>query len=151
MKIEYEKGNFVTTDIRLIAHGCNAQGVMGAGAAKAIRDRFPAAYTQYKKMKDAYGLYLGDVIPVTIGDKVILNCITQEFYGRDPSKRYVNYAAIAKCFSFINTMFRATDTYVAMPKIGANLGGGDWNVIEQIIEDAFVNIIPIVYVLEENS
>jgi len=36
-----------------------------------------------------------------------------------------------------------------MPKIGAGLAGGDWNVIAAIIEEEFTAVQPIVYWLEE--
>jgi O-acetyl-ADP-ribose deacetylase (regulator of RNase III) len=37
---------------------------------------------------------------------------------------------------------------IAMPQIGAGLGGGDWNVIAAIIESELKNVKPYVYVLE---
>ena len=36
---------------------------------------------------------------------------------------------------------------VAIPKIGAGLGGGDWKKIEKIIEEEFKDVVPNVYVL----
>jgi O-acetyl-ADP-ribose deacetylase (regulator of RNase III) len=36
---------------------------------------------------------------------------------------------------------------VAMPKIGAGLAGGDWNVIEKIIEEECKGVQPVVYYL----
>jgi O-acetyl-ADP-ribose deacetylase (regulator of RNase III) len=35
--------------VRAIAHGCNCQGSMGAGIAKAIRARYPAMYEEYRR------------------------------------------------------------------------------------------------------
>ena len=47
MKIEYRKGDLFQTEIKTIVHGCNAQGVMGSGVAKIIRDKYPKAYDRY--------------------------------------------------------------------------------------------------------
>jgi O-acetyl-ADP-ribose deacetylase (regulator of RNase III) len=38
---------------------------------------------------------------------------------------------------------------IAMPLIGASLGGGDWNIISEIIEKACSHVKPIVYHLED--
>ena len=156
MKIEYVKGDLFTADIEVIAHGCNAQGVMGSGVAKIIREKYPKAYNRYRKEYELHNhLKLGDIIAVPCGDrvndrsnyKVIINAITQEFYGRD-GQRYVSYDGVADAMVKIN---RLADIYgiteVAMPKIGAGYGGGDWNVIESIIESELKQVKAVVYEL----
>jgi O-acetyl-ADP-ribose deacetylase (regulator of RNase III) len=37
---------------------------------------------------------------------------------------------------------------IAMPRIGAGLGGGNWNVIEAIIESELTHVKPYVYTLD---
>lgn len=149
MKIKYIKGDLFDTDIEVIVHGCNAQGVMGSGVAKIIRDRYNKAYDRYRKEYKLHGhLNLGDIITARGDDgKVIINAITQEFYGRD-GKRYVSYDALADAMKKIN---RFNEVYgvsdIAMPMIGAGLGGGDWSVIEAIIESELTDIQPYVYSL----
>src|SRR5690606_34929648 len=93
MRIRYVRGDLLKTPARFILHGCNAQGVMGAGVAAAIRDRYPAAYAAYRKRFETVGLRVGDTIWVACGDRVIINAITQERYGR--SGVFVDYDAIA--------------------------------------------------------
>lgn len=157
MQIEYIKGNLFSTTVVTIVHGCNAQGVMGSGVAKTIREAYPKAYDRYRyQFEERGGLILGSNILVPCGDrvndpanfKVIVNAITQEYYGRDGS-RYVSYDAVARCMSDINRM---SEIYgiaeIAMPQIGAGLGGGDWSVIAAIIESELKHVKPIVYVLE---
>jgi len=155
MKIEYVKGDLFSTEIETIVHGCNAQGVMGSGVAKIVRDRFPKAYDRYIQEGRNGHLMLGDIIVVPCGDrqndpdnfKNIVNTITQEYYGRD-GRRYASYDAIAESMQKINNM---SDVYgiteVAMPQIGACLVGGDWNIIEAVIENTLTNIKPYVYVM----
>lgn len=120
----------------LVVHGCNAQGVMGSGVAKVVRNDFPAAYYEYVRKYEESGLKLGDVIPVMVlPSRYIINAITQEFYGRD-GKRYVNYHAIEVCFGqvrkFVDQNGIETINY---PKIGAGLGGGNWDEIAAIIDE----------------
>lgn len=147
MKIEYRQGNLFDTNILHIAHGCNAQGVMGSGVAKIVKDQYFDAYKFYAEQYDEHGLKLGDVQFVPTNGKVIVNAITQNLYGKD-GRRFVNYEAVANCMYTINRELRCEGaTHVAMPQIGAGLGGGDWNVIAAIIESEMIDVQPVVYVL----
>jgi len=155
MKIEYVKGDLFATNITTIVHGCNAQGVMGSGVAKIVRERFPKAYDRYMQENRNAHLVLGDIIPVPCGDrqndpdnfKIIVNAITQEYYGRD-GRRYVSYDAVAESMDKINRMY---DVYgidsVAMPMIGAGLGNGKWEIVSAIIESELTKVKPYVYIL----
>lgn len=128
----------------VIVHGCNAQGVMGSGVAKQIKERWPGCYEAYREHLKRYkqlGIpLLGKVVfqPVPYGkaDYFIANAITQEFYGREKGKVYVDYEAIRDAFEHINYVApRLGITTINFPKIGAGLGGGDWSIISQIIDE----------------
>lgn len=152
MKSLYKNQNIITADEPLIIHGCNAQGVMGAGVALAIKNRFPEAYRSYRNAYLANdGLVLGSVIIVPCEDKLGLkyigNCITQEFYGKD-KKQYCDYDAITDCLISIKNFCEELDLNTfAMPKIGCGLGGGDWRTVSIIINTIFINtnITPVIY------
>lgn len=152
MKIEYVKGDLFSTEIQTIAHGCNAQGVMGSGVAKIIKERYPDAFKRYRNQYEKQGvLKLGDIIVVPCEyngkKKIIVNAITQEIFGRD-GRRFVSYDAVSESMAKINHMFEVYGTSeVAMPQVGAGLGGGDWNVISAIIESELKNVKPYVYIL----
>lgn len=139
MTIEYRKGNLLDVTEGIIVHGCNAVGVMGSGVAKAIKDKYPGAYNTYKDDIDNGNYGVGDVSwwnkDYDFG-LIIASAITQEYYGRDPLVRYVNYVALSKCFDEIMGNAEYQNSVVYFPKIGAGLGGGDWNIIEQLIIDA---------------
>lgn len=146
MKIEYVKGDLLQTELRHIIHGCNSRGVMRSGVAKLIRDKYPQAYQDYYDRYNSNGLDLGSiVVSVQNDNKVIHNAITQENYGRRSDIVYVSYWAIANVFRHIESWGIKA---IAMPKIGAGLANGDWNVIEGIIENTLVHTKPYVYVLE---
>lgn len=121
-----------------IIHGCNAQGVMGSGIAKAVKSYYPEAYTKYMQVHESTGLRLGDIIPVKVTDKLfIVNCITQEYFGKD-GRRYVSYDAIDWCAKKVNWLAAYSAKYdiepiIHTPLIGAGLGGGDWGIIEMIL------------------
>jgi O-acetyl-ADP-ribose deacetylase (regulator of RNase III) len=146
MKISEIKGDLFKTECVAILHGCNAQGKMGSGVAKIVRDRFPQAYTQYTKQAKT-GLIMGSCQYVRCDDKMIINAITQEFYGYD-GRRYASYDAISEAFRDVNhELPRMGITEVAMPMIGAGLGGGSWSVISAIIESELSDVQPYVYIL----
>jgi O-acetyl-ADP-ribose deacetylase (regulator of RNase III) len=146
-KIKYIKGDFLEAPERLILHGCNAQGVMGSGVARLIRDKWPKAYQDYAECYNSYGLELGSVLTSRQSDgKIILNAITQNSYGRGGV--HVSYWAIANVIRQLNENLDVRkEGAVAMPMIGAGLGGGDWSVISAIIENEAKNFQPVVYVL----
>ena len=152
MDILYVTGNVCEASQKAMAHGCNAQGQMGKGVAKAVRDKWPNVYEIYNLRYRTFGLNVGEIIPVLTPDgKLILNCITQDRCRKtgdasNPDAVFVDYDAILKVFETINDKVIDWDvTEVAMPRIGAGLGGGDWAIISKIIEDTSTNYQPVVY------
>jgi O-acetyl-ADP-ribose deacetylase (regulator of RNase III) len=147
LKINYIKGDLFQTKFDIIAHGCNMQGVMGSGVAKTVKEVFPQAFGAYYQEYRQKKLELGLVQFVRFSSgRIIANCITQEYYGKNNSI-YVDYDAIRKCMWCLNNQAKEFGLTVAMPKIGAGLGGGDWDKIAEIIEKEFVDVVPNVYVL----
>ena len=141
MKINYVKGNLLGAESGVIAHGCNAQGVMGSGVAKAVREKYPKAYEKYKLRCDLVEhkqLLLGRVIWYEVKDNFyIANAITQLNFGGD-GKQYVDYEAVQVAFANINSAMD-NEQILHIPMIGAGLGGGDWEVISSIIETTVTN------------
>jgi O-acetyl-ADP-ribose deacetylase (regulator of RNase III) len=148
MKIEYRSGDLFSTDIRYIVHGVNARGVMGKGVAKQVRDSYPQAYNEYLALwARNRALVPGTVQFVDCGAKTIVNAVTQKDFAKaynDPT-RYVSYDAVAQCMAAINCEIPGQQ--LAMPKIGAQLGGGRWEIIERIIETELTDVQPVVYTL----
>lgn len=137
--IVYKTGNLLDQTSGIIVHGCNMQGVMGSGVAKQIKARYPQAYEDY--MTQLRNRDLGDVIFSAVSDTlVIANALTQEYYGLS-DKQYVDYSAIEAALIEV-MLFRNPCEDVHMPRIGAGLGGGSWDVIEIIINDV-VGDIPV--------
>ena len=132
MITKYNKDSILNTELKYIAHGVNCKNRMGSGVAKVLFDKYPDVKTEYHKFcKNLSFSPLNYVQSINCNDKVVFNCFTQENYGYD-GKRYVNYGAIVKCFT--NLVERGI-TKLAIPKIGCGLAGGDWNIVEQLIND----------------
>lgn len=120
----------------LIVHGCNTQGKMGSGVALAVKNRYPEAYQAYMLCHEGPGrLELGQIIHAQVGpDRYIVNAMTQIFFG--PGQRHTNYEAVAVAFENIREeAHRLQVTEIAYPLIGAGLGGGNWRIIDTIIDE----------------
>jgi len=140
MSVKKVKGDLFKSKAGIIAHGCNCQGAMGSGIASQVRKKYPHVYNRY--IHDAVngdGLELGTVQFVATDDtrtQFIANCMTQENYGI--IKRQVNYEAVYTCFEELRDFADKNDIDdVALPQIGAGLGGGDWHIILAILESVF--------------
>lgn len=150
MKIEYRQGDLFSTDIELILHGCNAKGVMGSGVAKVVKQSFPDTYEAYA-LWCSKGFRLGQYLAIAERGKIIINAVTQQNYGKVVEQtgpnpiRYVSYDAVAEIMHSLNTVYAGS--IIAMPRIGAALGGGDWSVISAIIESELKTVQAVVYQL----
>jgi len=128
-------------------------GVMGAGLAKQIRNKYPKVFNEYKRILDwgkeeykkgySKNKYpLGSVQFVRTDDeKVIANIFGQLEYGKN--KIYTDYEALEKGFCGVleavtwdNSKLQGYS--IAIPYgIGCGLAGGSWDVVYKIIEKVF--------------
>ncbi len=136
--ITYRKGDLMQVKSGILAHGCNMHGVMGSGVAKLVKEMYPKAFERYRKDLTG-GFPLGSVSvwsPQETGtvEFLVASCLTQEDMGYD-GKRYVSYDAIDSCFNILNIISIKAGLPIHIPRIGAGLGGGSWDVIAEIIRD----------------
>ena len=115
----------------LIVHGANCFNVMGAGVARQIAKEFPGAYEADRLTTAEDRTKLGSISTYfDEGHKVyIVNAYTQYEMG---GERAVSYDAIDDCFKEIANRYFGLK--VGYPAIGAGLGGGQWNIIREIID-----------------
>ncbi len=126
----------IDSDNIIVAHGCNAQGAMGSGAALAVITKYPANKKTYQDRHRKTPLQLGEVIwhPELNPRRLIANCITQEFAGRD-GRRYVDYDAILTSYSKVADVAKAGCwSAISTCQVGAFLAGGNWTIILSILE-----------------
>lgn len=119
----------------LIAHQCNCKGVMGAGLAKGIRDRYPYAYKHYREAHLADNLYLGQTQILRVNDNLyVANLMAQDGYGRD--RQYTDYNALSQCLTYIHQfVLENKEINVYLPYgIGCGLAGGNWSVVKGLID-----------------
>lgn len=146
--LKYKEGDLFQTDCDIIAHGCNCRGGYGSGVAYTMSRDYPKARDMYLEKFEEDGWNLGDVQFVLQRDgKYIANCATQYNYlPRGP--RHANYDAIEECMGKVKDFAKHKGLSIAMPKIGAGLAGGEWFVIEKILQKVFTDYDVTVYYLE---
>lgn len=130
-------GNLLAVERGILVHGCNAQGVMASGIAESIRAQFPQVFQDYSLRHRSSGLCVGDVVFTKVGHETyIASAITQEFYGRNPAIRYVDYDGLERCFTLIAGRARNLNLPVHFPLIGCGLANGKWEEVARRIERA---------------
>ena len=119
----------------VMVHGCNCHNTMGAGIAKSIKERFPAAYEVDLQTEKGSREKLGTITSATIDcdghELIVVNAYTQ--YDHSGDGVLVDYEAIRSSFREIKNTY--SGKHIAYPMIGAGLGGGDWSRISQIIDE----------------
>lgn len=151
MSIHFITGDICSSNCQYICHQVNCQGKMNSGVAKAIREKWPEVYYEYKaKYDEAEDFaqnnkfdqdpmpsdYLLGHIQIVNADnkgKYVINMFAQIQYGYD-GKRYTSYDAFQKCLDEIKA-FVPTGSSIAFPaRIGCVRGGANWDVILTMID-----------------
>ena len=141
----------------IIIQQVNAQGVMGSGFAKAIRDKWPKVWEEYSKEvlpnQPDKGLdYLGCVIYVQVDEKLwVANLVGQQFYGRDKGQVYTLYPAVARGLHSISNFAQNKDLDVHYPPIGCGLASGDWTIVSWLLDVHLVKINHSLWLQEQGS
>jgi len=118
----------------VLVHGCNCQHTMGAGIAKQIKARFPAAFkADLGTPKDAskLGTISTAIVRISNHNLVVVNGYTQIQWRGSGTK--LDYPALRSVMKHVKAQFAGLR--IGYPKIGAGLAGGDWELIAAIINE----------------
>lgn len=133
--MEIINGDITSIKKGVIIHQVNNKKVMGAGVAKAIRNKYPEHYEDYKSSN----LAMGSLVVTMTSSVAIIGFVSQNGYGNrftSKGKIFTDYVAFEACCKKIAKVKKElpnVDFY--MPYlIGCGFGGGDWKVISEIIE-----------------
>lgn len=145
MSIIYIKGDLLKSDCEVIIHSCNCFNIFGAGIAAQIRAVYPEAYNKdcmtirgdHNKLGTYSWVRCYSKNP-EYSTKIVCNLYGQYKYGRE--NRHTDYEAVSRGLEKIKEHFERFQEFpkIGLPyKMGCNLGGGDWKVIEAIINSVF--------------
>ena len=146
MTVKFVSGDlFLLPKCESFAQGCNARGVMGKGIALSFKRRWPAMYVAYREGCLSGALKPGEVFVWRASDALIFNAITQSSPG--PHAKYEHVKQCLRCVAQVCS----TDQLprLAMPRIGAGIGGLEWVEIKKIIVETFEGLTTEVFVVED--
>lgn len=138
----------------IICQQVNCRGVMGAGIAKQIRDKWPQVYTTYRKEFEKGNLRVGKVLMTRIEKgtwfygtmPIVANLCGQDRYGRD--KRYTDYIGLRKAMLKLSEWRRShlELTGDLLPiyfpyGMSCSLAGGDWYLVHCMIKNIFPDAV----------
>lgn len=129
--VSYKTGDIFSSTAQALGHGCNTQGFMGAGIARAFRDRFPVMYEEYKARCDRGLLLPGEMFPWSIpgGVHTIYNIASQELLGANANYEWLA-SGVHKALLHAESLDIKT---LALPRIGSGIGGLSEHKVEGVL------------------
>ena len=153
-KLIYKEGNLLLAkDVDVIGHQANCQNTFGSGIARTIREMYPDAYAVDTLCASKKSNILGNFSMAYIPEeqskkhntqiKKIFNLYGQNLYGK--GTRQTNYDALYNALEGMSKYLTENDMDLPLPsvgfpyKMGSDRGGGDFRIVERLIEVAFEN------------
>jgi len=146
MSIKFVEGNIFTyPGLDAICHGVNCKGIMGAGIAEEIRQKFPLMYNQYVMLCQNGHLRTGMVFVYPhfygwesnfeevkeAGLSAVYNLATQDYPGPCAKLEYIRKSVKV----MIEDAEHQGIKTIGVPRLGAGIGGLDWNVVKRLLEE----------------
>lgn len=131
MPVEYREGDlFDQPDVTAIGHGVNTVGVMGAGIAVLFRRKYPEMYRQYVLWCDTGALQPGGCMPWEADGRFIFNIASQKEPGSNATVQWLA-SGLTTAIAQARTIGLSK---LAIPRIGAGIGGLTWDQVKQVCE-----------------
>ena len=144
MTVRYVRGDLFYSRAQTLAHGVNCRGRMGAGIALEFRRRYPVMFKEYQQRCKDGRLRPGEYFLWRSAEDWILNLATQDTLGG------ATLDIVRRALEALAAHYEAEGiTSVAMPRIGAGLGGLEWHEVKALINDVLSDLPLDVVVYEE--
>ena len=140
--IIYSTGDLLKTDVEVIIHQVNTQGVMGAGIALQIKNKWSEVYKEYKDycndVTDSKELLGACVTSHTNDGRYVANCFGEDKFW-PVGVCHTDYTALEKSLQLLYIWMKANNlkTCGCPYLMGCGLAGGDWNIVHQILKNIF--------------
>lgn len=142
----------------IVPHCCNNNDVFSGLFAKKIVSEYPIVEGNFHMYSQVSALGKTQFVPVDTnkeyGHRIFFaNMICQDRTGPAKKKRSLNYAALCFCMSSVKYHFKelmmsdneVSKVEIHAPKFGVGSAGGDWRIIQQLIEDSWKGIDTFIY------
>ncbi len=142
---------------KVIAHICNTVGGWGLGFVRGLSKRWSQPEDEYRKRyrsfrddPNGWFLPLGDTQFVKVGkDLWVANMVAQKGLRGSKEGPPIRYEALEICLSKLWIFATEKKASIHMPRIGIGFAGGDWNVIEPLLQAHLDGHEVFIYTLEE--
>lgn len=138
--ITYLRGNLLEGDAQALVNTVNTVGVMGKGIALQFKQRFPANFAAYAQACKLGKVQTGRMLVTEPGEltgpRWVINFPTKQHW-RDPSRMEWVVDGLQDLRSFL--VSNAVES-IALPALGAGLGGLPWANVRGHIEAALGNL-----------
>lgn len=138
--ITYCHGNLLDADVAALVNAVNTVGVMGKGIALAFKNRFPANTQAYAAACQRGEVVTGRMFvtetPALLGPCWIVNFPTKQHW-RDPSRLEWVQSGLKDLRRFL--LAQGVQS-VALPALGAGLGGLSWPAVRAEIAAALADL-----------
>ena len=161
MTISYITGDATQPIMKpaLIMHVCNDIGGWGRGFVLALSKRWPEPEAGYRRLAHTTGYDIARVQYVMVEHNqhkdptvIVANMIAQHGIRADSNGvPPIRYEALAICLKdvddFAHRFYRGRQEHLTIhaPRLGSGLAGGDWTVIEALIEKILKDRIVYIY------
>ena len=151
--------NYVTGDAtnpmgdghKIITHVCNDIGGWGRGFVVALSNKWSQPEKTYRQCATQKPLKLGQVMFVNVEpDITVANMIAQHDVRTINGLPPVRYEALSDCLQVVSSYALTNNASIHMPRIGCGLAGGQWIIVENIINKTMLSLQIYVYDLQNN-
>ena len=147
--IELRKGDILRSDAQALVNTVNCVGIMGRGVALQFKNAYPANYRAYRDACDQKHVVPGSMFVFDTGyltnPRFIINFPTKRHWKGKSRMEDIDAGLID-----LQRVIRELDIRsIAIPPLGAGLGGLDWSDVRPRIEAAVRNIADLRVILFE--
>lgn len=138
--IETTQGNLLEADAEALVNTVNCVGVMGKGIALQFKQAFPENFSLYARVCKEGGMLPGKMLVFETGDmvnpKYIINFPTKRHWKGKSKIEDIDAGLVDLVAQIKHYRIRS----IAIPPLGAGLGGLNWADIKPRIEQAFAEL-----------
>ena len=147
--INFTTGNILTDQSQAIVNTVNCVGVMGKGLALQFKKAFPENFKQYKSACNRELVEPGKMYVTSYEDiiesKYIINFPTKQHWKGASKIEYIDNGLQDLVLQIRKLNIKS----IAIPPLGAGLGGLDWSLVREHIIRAFSSLVDVdVYIYE---
>ncbi len=147
--IHFKTGNILADKAQAIVNTVNCVGVMGKGLALQYKKAFPSNFKEYKSACDKHLVTPGKMFITKYDDilesKFIINFPTKKHWKGASKIEFIDDGLL----DLVDQIKELNITSIAIPPLGAGLGGLDWELVKSRIVETFSTIENVEIVIYE--